>query len=134
MKQGISFEEAQAIVLAATPVLGAETRAVSASLGRVLAEPVVSTRTLPPADCSAMDGYAVRSVDLASVSATRPGSLPVVYEVAAGGQAPRPLAAGEAARIFTGAPLPPGADAVVRQEDCELRSGPRPDPRAARAA
>jgi len=66
-----------------------------------------------------MDGYAVRAADLAQASAAVPLELPVVYEVAAGGQSPRALAVGEAARIFTGAPVPPGADTVVRQEDTE---------------
>ncbi len=90
-----------------------------AALGRVLAESVRSGRTLPPADCSAMDGYAVRGADVARAGAL----LRVVYEVAAGGQAPRELGAGEAARIFTGAPVPPGADTVVRQEDTEAHAG-----------
>ncbi len=88
--------------------------------GRILARPVVSGRTLPPADVSAMDGYALRAEDLASAAA-EPVSLPVVYEVAAGGAGTRPLEAGEAARIFTGAPVPPGADTVVPQENTERR-------------
>ena len=92
--------------------------ATPAALGRVLAADVRSDRTLPPADCSAMDGYAVRAVDGRGRAA-----LPVVFEVPAGGHAPRPLAAGEAARIFTGAPIPPGADCVVRQEDAEAGDG-----------
>jgi molybdopterin molybdotransferase len=111
--------EAQAAVLEATPVLEPETVATADAVGRVLAEPVASGRTLPPADCSAMDGYAARRADLESASRDAPGALRVVYEVAAGSQAPRALAAGESARIFTGAPLPPGADCVVRQEDTE---------------
>jgi molybdopterin molybdotransferase len=66
-----------------------------------------------------MDGYAVRRGDLIGASAAAPRTLPVVFEVPAGGQAERPLSQGEAARIFTGAPLPPGADAVVMQEDTD---------------
>ncbi|MBW2420716.1 MAG: molybdopterin molybdotransferase MoeA [Deltaproteobacteria bacterium] len=119
MRSGLSLEEAQELVLGATPVLDPETVATTEALGRILAEPVHSTRTLPPADCSAMDGYALRAADLAGASLEAPVELPVVYEVAAGGQSPRELAAGEAARIFTGAPVPPGADTVVRQEDTE---------------
>jgi molybdopterin molybdotransferase len=100
----------------------------------VLADPVRSARTLPPADVSAMDGYALRRADVAGASAERPRQLPVVYEVAAGAQADRPLESGEAARIFTGAPVPPGADVVVRQEDTErdgdtVRIGVDPRPR-----
>jgi molybdopterin molybdotransferase len=124
MRTYLSFDEAQREILATTPVLAPERVATRDGLGRVLAEPVLSTRTLPPADCSAMDGYAVRAADLAGACRQTAGELQVVYEVAAGGQAPRPLEAGQAARIFTGAPVPPGADAVVIQEDTE-REGDR---------
>jgi molybdopterin molybdotransferase len=123
MRTGIEVGEAQALVLGATPVLGPETVAARDALGRVLAEGVASDRTIPPADCSAMDGFALRAGDLAAASAARPVSLPVAYEVAAGNRAPRALAPGEAARIFTGGPLPPGADTVVRQEDAEAAGG-----------
>ena len=119
MRTGISVTEARALVLEAAQPLAPEVVTFEAALGRVLAEEVRSGRTLPPADCSAMDGYAVRAADVA-----QPGArLRVAYEVAAGGQAPRALAAGEAARIFTGAPLPLGADTVVRQEDADARAG-----------
>lgn len=133
MKVGITVAEAQQIILDACPVLESETVASADAQGRVLAAPVVSDRTLPPADCSAMDGYAVRAEDLAGASEASPAVLAVVYEVAAGGQGSRPLAAGEAARIFTGAPIPPGADTVVVQEDAaaegdrvEIRLAPKP--------
>ena len=119
MRTGITVAEARALVLESARPLAAEIVPFEAALGRMLAEAVRSDRTLPPADCSAMDGYAVRAADVA-----RPGALlRVVYEVAAGAQAPRALAAGEAARIFTGAPVPAGADTVVRQEDAEARAG-----------
>jgi len=121
MKSGISVAEAQQIVLDACRVLGCETVASVEAQGRVLAAPVSSGRTLPPADCSAMDGYAVRAEDLAGASESTPVQLSVVYEVAAGGEGKRALLAGEAARIFTGAPIPPGADAVVIQEDASAR-------------
>jgi len=124
MREGISVAEAQAHVLEAAPILGAETLSVRAAEGRVLAEPVDSTRVLPPADCSAMDGYAVRAADLAAAGPGGEVALPLAYEVSAGGVAPRPLEPGEVARIFTGAPLPPGADAVVIQELVET-DGPR---------
>lgn len=119
MREGLTVEEAQSLILEATPILGAETISASEATGRVLAEAIVSSRRHPPADCSAMDGYAVRRADLAGVSRERPKTLPVVFEVPAGGRAPRPIEAGEAARIFTGAPLPPGADAVVMQEQTD---------------
>ncbi len=134
MREGLTVDEAVSEILAATVTLGAETIAVSDAAGRVLAEPILSTRRHPPADCSAMDGYAVRRADLKAASAENPISLPVVYEIPAGGHAERSLEAGEAARIFTGAPLPPGADAVVRQEDTRAGTGRveilvEPDPR-----
>ena len=123
MRTGVSVEEARALVLEAAPVLEAERVPALDALGRVLAERVVSTRTLPPVDVSAMDGYAVRAADLAGASPGAPVRLAVAYEVAAGGAAPRALRAGEAARIFTGAPIPPGADAVVPQEEVDAAAG-----------
>ncbi|MFP5419553.1 MAG: molybdopterin molybdotransferase MoeA, partial [Gammaproteobacteria bacterium] len=97
----------------ARPATGTETVATSDALGRVLAAPQVSTLTVPPLDNSAMDGYAVRRADVVRAGVR----LPVSQRIMAGevGQA---LAAGTAARIFTGAPVPEGADAVLMQEDC----------------
>jgi molybdopterin molybdotransferase len=119
VRTGITPAEALEIILGHTPVLGAETVGLTDALGRVLAEPVCASRTLPPADNSAMDGYAVQRADLAGASADRPVTLPVAFEIPAGGAAARPLRSGETARILTGAPLPPGADAVVQQENTE---------------
>jgi molybdopterin molybdotransferase len=110
----ISVEEAQRRALAPVRALGAERVPVAAALGRVLAEEVTAPHDVPPHDNSAMDGYAVRAADAADGAQLR-----VVGEVAAGQVATRALAAGEAYRIMTGAPIPPGADAVVMQEYCE---------------
>ena len=134
MREGLSVAEAQSVVLETTGVLGAETISAWEAAGRVLSESVRATRRHPPADCSAMDGYAVRRADLLGASEARPIGLPVVFEVPAGGQALRRIEPGESARIFTGAPLPPGADAVVRQEDTRAENGRveilvEPDPR-----
>ncbi|MBW2713200.1 MAG: molybdopterin molybdotransferase MoeA, partial [Deltaproteobacteria bacterium] len=123
MKEKISVAEAQEIILNASPRLGGETLGFSAAQGRILAEPITAGRTLPPLDNSAMDGYALRSEDIKAAAPGSPVSLPVVFEVPAGGQGPRPLVAGEAARIFTGAPVPLGADTVVEQEVVEARKG-----------
>ena len=107
----LSVAEAQALALAPVRALGAERVMLADALGRVLAEDLVAGADVPPHDNSAMDGYAVRAVD------GRPGArLRVIGEVAAGHIATRALAAGEAYRIMTGAPIPPGADAVVMQE------------------
>jgi len=90
------------------------------ALGSVLAETVASPIALPPWTSSAMDGYACRAEDVRGATRARPTTLRVVAAIAAGGAAPaRPLERGECARIFTGAPVPPGADGVVRQEDTE---------------
>jgi len=88
--------------------------------GRVLVQDVVSTLEVPPQDNSSMDGYALRCADIA------PGrALPVSQRIPAGSQG-APLQAGTAARIFTGAPIPPGADAVIMQEDCLEVNGTDP--------
>lgn len=95
-----------------------ETVRVDAALGRVLAAPQVSTITVPPADNSAMDGYAVRVADVPMAGAR----LPVSQRILAGAVG-TPLEPGTAARIFTGAPVPPGADAVLMQEVCTAEDG-----------
>jgi molybdopterin molybdotransferase len=123
MRTGIAVDEARRLVLDGIAPLPPETVTVPDALGRVLAVPVAAGRTLPPADCSAMDGYALRAADLAGASRTAPRELALAFEVAAGAAAPRPLRAGEAARIFTGASLPEGADSIVMQEDVEAGAG-----------
>src|SRR5262249_37161741 len=90
------------------------------ALGFGLPTEVLARRTQPPWDNSAMDGYAVRSADVARV----PVTLPVVAVVHAGDQPTRPVGPGEAVRIMTGAPIPPGADAVVMQERTRALPGP----------
>ena len=87
-------------------------------LGRVLAADVVSTLDVPPADNSSMDGYALRAADVASAGTV----LPVSQRIAAGHPG-QPLAQGTAARIFTGAQVPAGADCIVMQEQCEAVDG-----------
>src|SRR5271157_564791 len=88
-----------------------------AACGRVLAAAIVAPMDLPPFDNSAVDGYAVRHADLAGKGESR---LPIVDRVTAGHAASRALAAGEAVRIFTGAPMPAGADTVFMQEDVRI--------------
>jgi len=113
----LSVEEARDRVLGAIPApLPAEEVAVGAALGRVLAAGVVATTDLPPWDNSAMDGYALVAADVISAVEAAPVRLPVTGEVAAGAAAAAPVTRGSAVRIATGAPLPPGADAVVPVE------------------
>jgi len=90
------------------------------ALDSVLAEDIVSPLDIPPWANSAMDGYAVRGDDVAGASAERPVRLRVVEHIPAGAFPARALGPGESARIFTGAPVPDGADTVVRQEDTDL--------------
>lgn len=111
----ISVEEALMRLLEPLKPLAAEQVGLADAFGRVLAEPVIARRTQPPAALSAMDGYAVRAVDVKQV----PARLRVVGAVPAGKSYDQPLGAGEAVRIFTGAPLPAGADAIVIQEDTD---------------
>ena len=110
----LTVEEALDSILSRVSVLGTERVDVLGSLGRVLAEAVVSRREIPPWPNSSMDGYAVRAEDTG-----RGAALAVVGRVEAGGLPARVVGRGEAVRIFTGAPLPEGADAVVPQEDVE---------------
>jgi molybdopterin molybdotransferase len=93
--------------------------ALNQALGRVLAEPLHAPFAVPAWDNSAMDGYALRAADLPVGG----GCLPLAGRIAAGDAAAQDLPAGHAVRIFTGAPLPAGADSVVMQEHCRLEAG-----------
>jgi len=137
MNKGLlSVDEALAQLLsAAKPVADVEEVATLEATGRVLARPQRSTMDVPPLDNSAMDGYALRLSDLKAKN-----SLLVKQRIMAGSVG-KPLEPGTAARIFTGAPIPPGADAVVMQEDCEvegeqvtIRNAPKPGEWIRRAA
>ncbi len=108
----LSVADALALVLVDAVPLPAEAAALVDACGRVLADDLVALRTQPPADVSAMDGYAVRAADVAAA----PVHLAVVGEVAAGRPFDREIGPGEAARIFTGGVMPRGADTVVIQE------------------
>ncbi|MDR7118509.1 gephyrin-like molybdotransferase Glp [Caulobacter sp. BE254] len=111
-RKNLTVAEARARMLAGAGRLGVEEVVLAKALGRVLAAPVVADRHQPPFDASAMDGWAIRRADLA------PGARFWVAGESAAGQAyARPVEAGQAVRIFTGAPVPPGADLVVIQEN-----------------
>lgn len=111
----ISVTEARARILDGISPVGSEIVGLTDAFARVTAEPLTSRRTQPPMAVSAMDGYAVRAVDIA----TAPVDLTVVTEIAAGAAYDGTIDAGCCARIFTGAPLPAGADTIVIQEDTE---------------
>lgn len=126
----LSVAEALDRILAGVEVLPSEAVPLANARARVLAADLAATLTQPPFDASAMDGYAVRGADVAVLPAT----LNVIGESAAGHGFHQPITRGQAVRIFTGAPLPPGADAIVIQENTR-RDGDsvrvvdgRPDP------
>jgi molybdopterin molybdotransferase len=110
----LSVTEAQSRIRGRVPRLGHERVKLWDAEGRFLAEDLAAARSLPPCDNSAMDGFAVRSADL-------PGILPIVGEVAAGHPRTEEVPPGAAVRIMTGAPMPPGVDTVVINEDAEVQ-------------
>lgn len=115
----MSVADAKMRIRAAVTRMPAETVPLRATLGRILAGDAVARRTQPPADLSAMDGYAVRSADLSAL----PARLDIVETIPAGATPQRTLAQGQAARIFTGAFVPSGADMIVIQENTTPEPG-----------
>ncbi len=115
----ITVEEALKTILEGIQPLGCEKISIASALGCVLGEDIISGRTIPPLANSAMDGYAVMAADTAFASRENPIVLNVLEDVPAGKVATQPIRKGQAIRIMTGAPLPAGADAVIRVEDTE---------------
>ncbi len=115
----LGVAEASALILANARPLDAEPVPLDAALDRVLAVEVASSVSLPPWDNSSMDGYALRAADVRGASAANPVRLRVIGTVAAGQRAAQGVRRGEAMRIMTGAPVPDGADSVVRVEDTD---------------
>src|SRR4051812_20858944 len=114
----ISVEEARSRILDSLPATPAETVSLASGWNRILARPILSRVTQPPADVSAMDGYAVRAAEaLAGVMLTVIGTAPAGHPFAGS------VGPGEAVRIFTGSFVPPGADAILLQEDAEATDG-----------
>jgi molybdopterin molybdotransferase len=122
----ISVDQALDKILNNIHVLETEERPLLETLGQVLAEDVVSGIDVPPADNSAMDGYAVRAADIEGASQARPRVLKVIDMVSAGAVARHKLKPGTAIRIMTGAPTPEGSDAVVAFEETDETSRPCP--------
>jgi molybdopterin molybdotransferase len=120
----VSFEEAQQIILEAASPLGCENVSLMEASNRVLYEDIVSDIILPPADDSAMDGYAIIAEDTRGASKDNPVKLQITEEIQAGGSmAGKRVLKGTAIRIMTGAPIPEGADSVIRFEDTEEGAG-----------
>ncbi len=112
----VPAQDALKMVLQGATHLGTETVKLSESCGRVLAQDLTALRTQPPFDASAMDGYAVRQIDVANL----PAKLKVIGQSAAGHPFDQEVGVGEAVRIFTGAPIPAGADTIIIQEDSDI--------------
>ncbi|MCI2425572.1 molybdopterin molybdotransferase MoeA [Candidatus Acetothermia bacterium] len=119
----LSVEEALSRILTGIYALPPTTVSILTALGGVLAEDVRADRDLPPWDNAAMDGYAVRADDLTLASPKRPVHLRIIAEILAGDVTDTVVAVGEAAKIMTGAPLPQGANSVVRSEDTTESDG-----------
>jgi molybdopterin molybdotransferase len=115
----ITVKEALRQILSTINPLGMEKINLLDALGRVLGGDVAAGRNIPPKDNSAMDGYALRFKDTAGASPERPVILEVIEDIPAGAVPEKSVAAGQASRIMTGAPIPEGADAVLRMEDTE---------------
>lgn len=109
----ITVEQARDTILDRITPLQGEKIFIEQGLGRYLAEDIISERDIPPWDNSAMDGYAVHSSDIQSIGVR----LDIAYEIPAGSLPNGPFEKGTAVKIMTGAPIPPGADAVIRRED-----------------
>lgn len=119
MITGVSLEEAVARMTSPLSPLGTESLPLGRALGRILAADASAPLDQPPFDRSPLDGYALRSPDLAGATRDHPTVLEVVDTVYAGDQARIPVKPGQAVRIMTGAMLPPGCDCVVPQEDTD---------------
>jgi len=130
--EDLSVSEALDLVLARIDTLEAEPVSLADALGRILATPVVARDDLPPFANSSMDGYVVRAADVIAASPESPVRLRVLADIAAGSNLAVEIVPGTAARIMTGAPIPPGADAVVPVEDTDepWRGQDRPLPDA----
>ncbi len=121
--QMITVEEARRKILESVLLLGAERIDLLSALGRVLAEDITAGRDIPPRDNSAMDGYALRAEDIRSASRQNPVILEITEDIPAGSSPKHRIGRGQAARIMTGAPVPAGADAVMKVEETESEGG-----------
>jgi len=113
--ENLKASEAQRVIAESVELLGIESVPLGKSLGRVLAEDLSANRDLPPFDVSAMDGFALRASDIA----TTPAILEIIEDINAGDLPKRIVQNGQCARIMTGAPMPQGADTVIKVEDTQ---------------
>lgn len=119
----LSVDDARMCIMGTVRPLPSEVLPLDRTLGRVLAEPIVSSVDLPPWDNSSMDGFAVRAADIGGASPEAPVELQLLEDIAAGRFPTRTVRSGTASRVMTGAPIPEGADSVVRVEHTDGGSG-----------
>lgn len=120
MRQLVSLEEALELLNQHIQPMGVEQEELVNSLNRILAEDILAPIDLPPFDRSPLDGYAIRAEDTLTASVGNPVSLKVVREISAGKFCDQQVNSGQAVKILTGAPIPPGANEIIRFEDIEL--------------
>jgi molybdopterin molybdotransferase len=116
----LELEQAVEKILAAIPAPKSEVIPLADACGQIIAEKILAATDLPPFDNSAVDGYAVHSQDVAAANVEKPVTLQLTGRIAAGEHFTGQLSAGQCIRIFTGSPVPAGADAVVMQEDTRI--------------
>jgi len=121
VKNNISLEEAQALLLGKCIPVGIEYVALQESLGRVLGEDVIARENIPPFDRSPYDGYAFRAEDTITATEENPVTLEVIEEVPAGYAPTKKVETGQTVKILTGAPIPQGADAVTKYEETQVK-------------
>ena len=120
MLKNIGFEAARDMLIEAVKAVGTEEVSLSLCGGRILAQPLTAAENVPPFDRSPYDGYAFRAADVQNAGRETPVTLRILEEVAAGAVPTKTVTAGTAVKILTGAPIPPGADAVVKYEETEF--------------
>lgn len=117
MRELISLEEARKIIFGLIKPVSEENITLPAAMGRVLSQDILAPVSLPPFNRSPLDGYAVRAIDISSAKPEKPVKLKIVNEIPAGISTKKIIDSCQAARIFTGAPIPDGADVIIKQED-----------------
>ena len=125
MRELVSLDDAVVLITDHTRIVGEEEIALLSALGRVISKDIFAPGNFPPFDRSPLDGYAVRATDIKEAKPGKPVELEVSQEIPAGNYSEIEVVRNQAAKILTGAPIPPGADVVIRFEDVKKKKGPR---------
>src|SRR5438094_304696 len=119
----ISYQQALEMIVHVVQPLASERLTLTAAYGRIVATPLVAPHAMPPFDQSLVDGYALRSSDTRTATPAQPVRLAVAQTLTAGESLAQPLAPRQAIRIMTGAPVPPGANTIIKMEESEVEAG-----------